>query len=159
MPGKMKWFLLYISPKAEKKVATRLQLEGINVYLPLHLSPRKWSDRIKLVEMPLFPGYLFVQTEREGLYKAVMVPGVARIVYFEGAPVEVRDSEIKAIQQFVEHAAGKECFYELGEEVKIAFGPMEGRIGKIKKIKGKYIVLVLNHLGLTARVNLDQLTK
>ena len=155
----MKWYLLYITPRAEKKVANRLRLEGIEVYLPLHLSPRKWSDRIKLVEMPLFPGYLFVKTEREGLYKAVMVPGVARIIYFEGEPVEVRESEIEAIEKFTEQAAGRDCFFDIDDQVKIAFGPLEGRIGTVKNIQGKHLVLILNHLGLQARVDLDQVVK
>ena len=155
----MKWYLLYITPRAEKKVADRLRLEGIDVYLPLHLSPRKWSDRIKLVEVPLFPGYLFVKTEREGLYKAVMVPGVARIIYFEGEPVEVRESEIEAIRTFASEAAGRDCYFDIDEEVKIAFGPLEGRVGKVKKIKGKHLVLILNHLGLQARVDLQQVVK
>lgn len=155
----MKWYLLYITPRAEKKVADRLQREGIEVYLPLHLAPRKWSDRIKLVDMPLFPGYLFVKTEREGLYKAVMVPGVARIIYFQGEPVEVRESEIAAIDEFTEKASGRDCYFDIDEDVKIAFGPLEGRVGKVKNIQGKQLVLILNHLGLQARVDLNQLVK
>lgn len=155
----MNWYLLYTAPRAEKQAADRLRLEGFEVYLPLHLCPRRWSDRIKLVELPLFPSYLFVKTDREGLYQATRLQGISRAVYFEGKPVEVLPKEIAAIHKFADKAQGLECHYELDEEVQIAFGPLEGRVGKVKKIKGNQLVLILNHLGITARVKLDQVTK
>lgn len=154
-----KWYVLYTAPRAEKKVEMRIEDMGVEVYLPIHLAPRKWTDRIKLVEMPLFSSYIFVKTEREKLYDLLQLPGVARVVYYLGQPAEVRESEIKAIHTFLEKAKGKECSFEIDEEVKIAFGPMAGTIGKVKTIKGKYVVLILNQLGLHARVALDRLVR
>lgn len=155
----MNWYLVYTAPRAEKQAAERLQLEGYEAYLPLHKVQRRWSDRLKWVEVPLFPSYLFIKTDREGLYKATRLPGLSRAVYFEGVPVEVRESEIKAVRKFEEHAQGKEVSFEMDEEVRIAFGPLEGRVGKVKKVKGNKLVLILNHLGLQAVVNVSQILR
>lgn len=150
---------MYTSPRAEKQVQQRLEEQGVEVFLPLHLSPRKWSDRVKMVEMPLFSSYLFVYTTRAALYDLVRVHGVARIIYFEGQPAVVRPQEIKAIRQFLEYANGRACRIELDDEVKIAVGPMKDAGGKIIKIGKKYIVLLLDKLGLQVQVSLDAVVK
>ena len=129
------------------------------VFLPLHLTPRKWSDRVKMVEMPLFPSYLFVMTRKSDLYDLVRIPGLARIVYFEGEPAVVRPQEIRAIRQFLECASGKACRLELDDEVRVAIGPMKDAGGKVIKIGKKYVVLLLDKLGLQVQVALDAVVK
>lgn len=153
------WYVLYTAPKAEKQVALRLQSLGEEVFLPIHLTPRKWSDRIKMVEMPLFPSYIFIKTERSRLYDIYRERGVSRIIYYLGQPAELRENEIQAIRTFLEKAKGKECSFEIDDEVKIAFGPLTGRVGKVKTIKGKHVVLILNYLGLQARVEIEKVLK
>lgn len=155
----MPWYLLYTAPRAERNANDRLVLEGFETYLPLHKIQRRWSDRLKWVEAPLFPSYIFIKTDREGLFAATKLPGVSRAVYHLGVPVVVRESEIKAVHTFEEQAQGKELTYEIDEEVKIAFGPLEGRVGKVKKVKGNKLVLILNHLGLQAVVNLNHVMR
>jgi transcription antitermination factor NusG len=153
------WYVVYTAPKAEKQVEQRLINQGFEVFLPLHLTPRKWSDRIKMVEMPLFPSYLFVLTRKSDLYDLVRVPGLARIVYFEGEPAVVRPQEIRAIRQFLECANGKSCSLELDDEVKVAVGPMKDAGGRVIKIGKKYAVLLLDKLGLQVQVALDAVVK
>lgn len=155
----MNWYLVYTAPRAEKQAADRLKLEGFEAYLPLNKVQRRWSDRIKWVEMPLFPSYIFIKTDREGLFKATRLPGLSRAVYFEGVPVVVRESEIQAVRKFEEHAQGREVTFEIDEEVKIAFGPLEGRVGKVKKVKGNRLVLILSHLGITASINIKDILR
>lgn len=154
-----KWYVLYTSPKAEKQVALRLDERGTEYYLPLHLSPRKWSDRIKMVEVPLFPSYIFIKTLRADLYDLVRVPGISRVLYFQSEPATLTEKEILLIKQFLEIARGKACSYEIDEEVKIAIGPLAGSVGKIKTVKGKYVVLTMTKLGLSVRVEKDKLLK
>jgi transcription antitermination factor NusG len=154
-----KWYVLYTTPRAEKQVEQRIATEVTEVFLPLHLSPRKWSDRVKLVEVPLFPSYIFVKTHRAQLYDLVRMAGVARILYFQKEPAVLRESEIEAIRNFLEIARGKACSFEVDEVVKVAIGPLAGTFGKIKTVKGKYVVLLLNKLGLYARVAKDQIVK
>jgi transcription antitermination factor NusG len=153
------WYVAYTTPRAEKQVQQRLEELGVEVFLPLHLSPRKWSDRVKMVEMPLFSSYLFVNTTRAVLYDLTRVHGVARIVYFEGQPAVVRPQEIKAIRQFLAYANGKACQLELDDEVRVAVGPMKDTGGKVIKIGKKYVVLLLDKLGLQVQVALDAVVK
>ncbi len=153
------WYVVYTAPRAEKQVQQRLTEQGVEVFLPIHLSPRKWSDRIKMVEMPLFPSYLFVMTRKSDLYELVRIPGLARIVYFEGEPAVVRPQEIRAIRQFLECASGKACRLELDDEVRVAIGPMKDAGGKVIKIGKKYVVLLLDKLGLQVQVALDAVVK
>lgn len=153
------WYVVYTAPRAEKQVQQRLTEQGVEVFLPIHLSPRKWSDRVKMVEMPLFPSYLFVMTRKSDLYDLVRIPGLARIVYFEGQPALVRPQEIKAIRQFLEYANGKACRLELDDEVRVAIGPMKDAGGKVIKIGKKYAVLLLDKLGLQVQVALDAVVK
>jgi len=153
------WYVVYTAPRAEKQVQQRLTEQGIEVFLPIHLSPRKWSDRVKMVEMPLFPSYLFVMARKSDLYDLVRIPGLARIVYFEGEPATVRPQEIRAIRQFLEYANGKACRLELDDEVRVAIGPMKDAGGKVIKIGKKYVVLLLDKLGLQVQVALDAVVK
>jgi len=158
-PLKMKWFVLYTSPRAEKQVDQRLKMQGVETYLPLHLTPRKWSDRIKMVEMPLFSSYIFVRTTDEILRTLLMVNGVSRIIFHNGSPAIIRDQEIIAIQEFVQVASGHECSFHLAEEVRVACGPLKNISGKITRIQGKYLVLHIEQLGLTISLNHDQVVK
>jgi transcription antitermination factor NusG len=154
-----KWYVLYTAPRAEKQVEHRLQKEGITTFLPLHLSPRRWSDRIKLIEIPLFSSYIFIHAEAPLLYRVVAVQGVSHVVYYDGKPAVVRESEITAIQQFLEQARAKELNYQPDEKVLIACGPLKNISGKIKKIGKTHVVLHLEQIGLTVTVASDQIKK
>lgn len=153
------WYVLYTAPKAEKQVQKRLQDAGEEVFLPIHVAPRKWSDRVKMVEMPLFPSYLFVHTTKDRLYDLVKIQGIARIIYFERQPAKVHDQEIKAIQEFLAYANGRACQIELDEEVRVAVGPLKNTGGKVIKIGKKFVVLMLDKLGLQVQVALDAVVR
>jgi transcription antitermination factor NusG len=154
-----KWYVLYTAPRAEKQVAQRLKQEGITAFLPLHLSPRCWSDRIKLIEVPLFSSYIFIHTWESFLYRAITLQGVSYVVYYNGKPAVIRESEITAIQQFLEQARAKELNYQPDEEVLIACGPLKNISGKIKRIGKTHIMLYLEQIGLTVTVASDQIQK
>ena len=72
------WYVLYAKPRNEKKVAERLSAAGYNVYCPLHKVKRQWSDRMKVVEEPLFKGYLFIQVEDKRRDEVFNYPGAVR---------------------------------------------------------------------------------
>jgi transcription antitermination factor NusG len=154
-----KWYVLYTAPRAEKQVERRLKKEGITAFLPLHLSPRCWSDRIKLIEIPLFSSYIFIHTVVPRLYHAITLQGVSHVVYYDGKPAVVGESEITAIQQFLEKARAKELNYHPEEEVLIACGPLKNISGKIKKIGKTHIILHLEQIGLTVTVAVNQIKK
>lgn len=155
----MNWYILYTACKAEKQVEQRILGEGVEVYLPLHLAPRRWSDRVKLVEVPLFQSYIFVHTTDEVLRMLNKITGVARIVYYNGAPAVVRDSEIMAIRTFCEKAQGLECSFSVNEEVLIACGPLKNMQGRIKRTSNGQLLLHIPQIGMTVCVHANQVVK
>ncbi|MDD3490592.1 MAG: UpxY family transcription antiterminator [Paludibacter sp.] len=155
----MEWYVLYTTARAEKHVELKLQAEGVETYLPLHKCPRKWSDRVKMVEMPLFSSYIFVNTTDEKLRTLIRVSGVARIVYYNGKPAVMRPKEIEAIREFVQKAAERECEFGLSEEVLVACGPLKDISGKIKKIGRKYLILHIEQMGITVCVKQNQVIR
>ncbi len=153
------WYALYTSPRAEKQVKDRLEREGVEVYLPLHLSPRKWSDRIKMVEVPLFNSYIFVKIEESRLRELLKVYGVSRIVYYSGKPAVVQHKEIEQIRLFLEKAAEKELSMGIGDEVMIACGPLKEMSGKIQRVGKRFLILQLEQLGVSVSVDLTQVIR
>ncbi|MDR1747010.1 MAG: UpxY family transcription antiterminator [Tannerella sp.] len=152
------WYVLYTKPRAEKRVKKRLDETGIeNSYLPLHRAPAVWSDRVRMVDKPLFPSYLFVLCKEAELRNLLQVYGVVRIVYYCGKPAKVRQREIDAIRQFLEQAV--ELPLCEGEEVEILAGAFKHISGKIRKVKKKYLMLYIEQLGSTVCVNLDKVAR
>lgn len=154
-----RWYVLYTTPRAEKQVYQRLLSAGVETFLPIHNAPRKWSDRIKFVETPLFSSYLFVRTTELQLRSLLKVNGVVRIVFHAGVPAVIRDREIKAIRDFLDKAREKELIYEIGQELLIACGPLKDISGKVKKISKTQLILHLEQLGCTVAVKIDQVIR
>ncbi|MDR1402162.1 MAG: UpxY family transcription antiterminator [Tannerellaceae bacterium] len=148
------WYVLYTAPRAEKRVNERLIGQGIEAWLPVHRSPRVWSDRVKIVEIPLFSSYIFVKCREYELRDLLKVDGVARIIYYDGKPAVVLQKEINAIRKFLEEAANHTLV--VGDEVEILAGAMKNISGKVRKIKKKYLVIYLEQMGVIAQVNLNE---
>ncbi|MDR2389275.1 MAG: UpxY family transcription antiterminator [Tannerellaceae bacterium] len=146
----LNWYVLYTSPRAEKQVRDRIRSADMECWLPLHHTPRIWSDRVKMVDVPLFHSYLFVRSSPEQLPSLLKVYGVVRIIYYNGKPAVVRPHEIEAIKDFLEQSAGHPLL--LGEEVEILTGAMKHISGKVRRIKKTYLVLYLEQLGATVCV-------
>jgi transcription antitermination factor NusG len=102
MSERPKWYAVYTKPRWEKKVNSLLQGKGIEAYCPLNKVKRKWSDRIKTVEEPLFKSYVFVRVTEDAKTSVRMTDGVVNFVYWLGKPAIVRDSEIIAIKKFLD---------------------------------------------------------
>ncbi|MDR1525383.1 MAG: UpxY family transcription antiterminator [Tannerella sp.] len=147
------WYALYTLPRAEKRVKESLEQNGVECYLPLHRSPRVWSDRVKMIDMPLFNSYIFVNCKVSEIFQMNKIKGVVRIVFYDGKPAMIRQKEIDAMKIFIEEAAGKVLCE--GDEVEILTGSMKNISGKITKIKKKYIMLHIKQLMATVCVNLE----
>lgn len=155
--SKPQWYVLYTAPRAEKQVAERLIAAGVDCWLPLHKSPRVWSDRVKMVDMPLYNSYIFVNCPETDLRKLLNTYGVVKIVYYDGKPAVVRQSEIDGIKEFLEKASCHQLCP--GEEVEILRGAMKHVSGKVKKINKNYLFLYIEQLGATVCVNLADVAK
>ncbi|MDL2245339.1 UpxY family transcription antiterminator [Parabacteroides sp. OttesenSCG-928-J18] len=152
--GKEHWYVLYTAPRAEKQVHERVKAQGMESWLPLHRSPRVWSDRVKMVDIPLFPSYLFVRTTEQQIHSLLRVYGVSRLLYYNGKPATIRQKEIDAIELFLKEASERRLLP--GDEVEILCGAMKNVSGKVKKVKKNYLLLYLEQLGATVCVNLHE---
>ena len=148
-----KWYALYTAPRAEKQVAERLRLRGVVHWLPLHRSPRAWSDRVKIVDIPLFPSYIFVCCEEKKLNELVQIAGICTYIRQGNVPSVVREEEIEAIRSFLVLAEEKPLC--MGEEVEIQCGPFKHITGKIERIDKSHVMIRLEQLGLMACVRMD----
>jgi transcription antitermination factor NusG len=99
--SKRNWYVVYTMPRWEKKVYHLLIKKGIEAYCPLNRVKKKWSDRIKWVEEPLFKSYVFVRVPEEDQTRVRMVSGVVNFVYWLGKPAIVREGEIEIIRKFL----------------------------------------------------------
>jgi transcription antitermination factor NusG len=101
-----KWFALYTKPRWEKKVNSLLHDKGVECYCPLNRVKRKWADRIKTIEEPLFKSYVFVKVDDTERTKVRLTNGVINFVYWNGKPAIVKEKEIQTIKRFLdEHEA------------------------------------------------------
>jgi transcription antitermination factor NusG len=152
-PDSLNWYALYTSPRAEKRVMEKLEQNGVECYLPLYRSPRVWSDRVKVVDVPLFNSYIFVRCNAVEIFRMHKVYGVVKVVFYDGKPAIIRQEEIDAIRMFIEEASGKMLC--TGDEVEILTGSMKNISGKIVRVKKKYLVLHIKQLMATVCVNME----
>ena len=152
--SKYRWYTLYTKPRFEKRVQKELEFNGVECYLPLHSTPRVWSDRVKLVDMPLFSSYIFVKSNESEIRSLVRTTGVVRIVFYNGKPAVIREQEIEAIKMFIDAAAGKVLC--LGDEVEILAGSLKHKSGKIVKVNKKYLILHIEQLAANVCVNTER---
>jgi transcription antitermination factor NusG len=145
-----KWYALYTRPRWEKKVNNLLVQKGIEVYCPLNKVRRKWSDRIKTVEEPLFKSYVFVKVGDEERTKVRMTDGVVNFVYWEGKPAIIKEKEIQTIKRFLdEHENVEVVKIDLneGDRVQVVAGPMMDQEGKVLEVKNKVAKVCIDSLG------------
>ncbi len=139
---KLPWYALYVHSRAEKKVYEQLLKMGYEAYLPLVTKMKKWSDRLKKVEEPLFKSYLFVRADIRKYYDIVQIPGVTKFVKFENQAVVVPQNQINAIKKYCDdyveedEKAANMDLHE-GQLVRITSGAMTGLIGRLAPIDNK----------------------
>lgn len=154
-----KWFAVYTKPRWEKKVAALLSQRGVENYCPLNKVRRRWSDRIKLVEEPLFKSYVFVKVTDDERTTVRMTDGVINFVYWDGKPAIIRDKEILAIRRFLddyENVRLVQMELEPGQRVRIAAGPLMDYEGKILELKHKVAKVAIDSLGFLLVAEVDK---
>lgn len=136
-PEVPKWYAAYTSANHEKRVAHGLGRRTVECYLPLYGSVRRWKDRRVRLETPLFPGYVFVKIALRERLRVLQVPGVARLVAFEGYPAPVPDEDIEAIRTCLagEHTLRPYPYLQRGQRVRVLSGPLAGLTGVVVRRK------------------------
>jgi len=155
----LKWYAIYTRPRWEKKVNTLLTEKGIESYCPLNRVRRKWSDRIKTVEEPLFKSYVFVKINDEERSKVRMTVGVVNFVYWDGKPAVIKEKEIQTIRRFLDEYENVSVVkMEIGpdERVRVVSGPMMDQEGRVLEVKNKTAKVCIDSLGYMLIAHIDK---
>ena len=128
----------------------RLEAKGIPAFGALAPFARQWSDRVKRVRMPLFPGYVLAQPAEGALVAALSVPGVVGVVRRgDGEPAPVTEAEVEAVRRLVEGVTVSGALpelleppLELGTEVVVVDGPFKGLVGELLETGGTTKVVI-----------------
>ncbi|MET0391945.1 MAG: UpxY family transcription antiterminator [Chitinophagaceae bacterium] len=158
-----KWLAIYSRPRWEKKVNQLLTEKGLESYCPLNKVRRKWSDRVKIVEEPLFKSYVFVKISDEDRTKVRMTPGVINFVYWSGKPALIKEKEINTIKRFLnehENVELQPMNLQVDQRVKITTGPLMDQEGQVMSLHRKMVKVAIDSLGyvLVAYIDKSKLT-
>lgn len=138
------WFALRTKPRWEKIAAEILHNKGYDEFLPLYKSGRRWSDRYKELELPLFPGYLFCRLNSDARAPVLTTPGVLSFVGIRRIPLPVEDSEIEAVRTIIASGLAVEPwpFLQVGSRVRIEYGALKGLEGILLRLKSRCRLVV-----------------
>jgi transcription antitermination factor NusG len=145
-----KWYAVYTRPRWEKKVNNLLEAKGIESYCPLNKVRRKWSDRIKTIEEPLFKSYVFVKIDEDARTNVRMTDGVINFVYWNGKPALIKEREIQTIKRFLDEYENVELIkidLKPQQRVKVIAGPLMDQEGKVLEVKHKQVKVAIDSLG------------
>ena len=154
-----KWLAVYTRPRWEKKVNQLLIEKGLESYCPLNKVRRKWSDRVKLVEEPLFKSYVFVKVKDEDRSKVRMTDGAINFVYWDGRPAVIREKEITAIRRFLDEYENVEATpvdLKINQRVRITNGTLMDKEGKVLDVRHKTAKIAIDSLGYILIATIDR---
>lgn len=158
-----KWLAVYTRPRWEKKVNMLLTEKGLESYCPLNKVRRKWSDRMKVVEEPLFKSYVFVKVDNEDRSAVRMTNGAINFVYWNGKPAVIKEKEINAIKRFLneyENVEANPVDLKVNQRVRITNGTLMDKEGKVLDVRHKTVKVAIDSLGyiLVAYIERTKLT-
>jgi transcription termination/antitermination protein NusG len=139
-----RWYAVYTVVRHEKAANTALKEKQIDTFLPLREVISQWKDRRKRVLLPLFPGYLFVNTTLDYKLDILNTPGIVRILGISGTPASIPDDQIESIRKLLDSKVPFDPYPYLkeGKRVIVTHGPLEGVVGRIVKRKGSNKLLL-----------------
>jgi transcription antitermination factor NusG len=153
------WYAVYTRPRWEKKVDALLQRQKLPTYCPLNKVKRKWSDRYKIVEMPLFPSYVFVHITEAEKTPVRMVDGVVNFVYWQGKPAIIREEEIDLIKRFLgeyQQVEVQTLVLTEGQRVRILTGAFTDQVASVVKDLHKRAVVKIESLGVALVATIEK---
>ena len=140
------WYAIYVNVRHEKKVMQKLLEKGMEAYVPIVKQMKQWSDRKKMVEVPLINGYVFANLSTSELDKPKYIPGVVNYVKFGGKPAIIRAAEIEGLKYFVnkghvfEEANEEEL--KVGDVVKFSMSEFKSFTAVIENIMGNDFAII-----------------
>ena len=141
------WFAVRTRSNFEQLTATVLRSKGLEEFLPVAMARRRWSDRVKTIETPLFPGYVFCRFDRSNRLPILTVPGVVSVIGVGKEPMPIPDHEIEAIETVLRSGLHSQPWPYLpgGQRIRIEKGALTGLEGIVvngKKNEWRLVVSV-----------------
>ncbi len=153
-----RWYAAYTCAKHEKRVAEQFTQRALENFLPQYESVRRWKDRRVKLQLPLFPGYVFVRLALRDRLRVLETPSVVRLVGFNGRPAALPDKEMEALRACVKArlAAEPHAYLTVGRRVRIKTGPLAELEGVLIRKKNTFrVVLSLDLIARSAAVEVD----
>ena len=153
-----RWYAAYTCSRHEKSVARQLDERQVQSFLPVYRSWRRWADRRKQIELALFPGYVFVRIALPERLRVLEIPGVVRLVSFNGQPAPLPEHDIEALRNGLEQGMYAEAhpYLQAGRKVRMVRGPLAGTQGILLRKKDKLrFVISLDVLMRSVAVEVD----
>lgn len=150
---------MYTRPRWEKKVHFLLKDKGIESYCPLNKVRRKWSDRIKIVEEPLFKSYVFVKVDESDRAAVRTTDGVINFIYWDGKPAVIREKEIQAIKKFLdehENVSVVKAEFKPSQRVVVTAGTLMDKEGHVLEVKNKVARVAIESMGYILVADIDK---
>src|SRR5882672_1401889 len=134
----LRWYAAYTCANREKRVREQLEQRSVESFLPVYEAVRRWKDRRMQLQLPLFPGYVFVRMALVDRLRVLQVPSVVRLVGFNGHLSALHDEEIEGLKKGLAGGVRAEPhpFLTAGRRVRIRTGPLQGREGILIRRKG-----------------------
>ena len=147
-----KWYVVYSKPKCERRIDDALTRKGITSWCPLTKTQRKWSDRVKTIEIPIFRSYVFVHITDDEKYQVLITPGVLNFIHYLGKPAIVRQEEIDLMKKFLlEKDAKFEVVssegFKQNSKVKVSHGVFIDKEGTVLRDGKKKVYVQIESLG------------
>lgn len=140
------WYAVYTCARHEKAVARHFEERDLSYFLPLYQAVHTWNKRSSRVSLPLFPGYVFVQTDMHNRFKPLQIPGVLHYVSAGTMPCAIASEEIDALRKVLVNSkeVGPHPYISTGQLVQITSGPLSGLRGTVQRTKSgnRFIVSV-----------------
>jgi transcription antitermination factor NusG len=152
------WYAVRVRSRSEKSVAAIARYNGFEEFLPLYRSRRHWSDRVKSLDLPLFPCYVFCRVDPACRLQLLTIPGVQHIVGAGKTPLPVNGAEIAALQVAAQSGLPAEPwpFLRAGQRVLLERGPLAGLEGLLIEIRKNFrLLLSVNLLNRAVAVEID----
>jgi transcription antitermination factor NusG len=154
-----RWYAAYTAPRHEKRVTQQMEDRRIDCFLPLYRSLRRWKDRSKQLDLPLFPGYVFVHLALQDRLQVLQLPGVVHLVSFCGTPAALPDADIESLRNGLggDVHAEPHPYLAAGRRVRVRSGAVAGMEGILVRRKHKFrVVLSISLIQRAVAIEVDE---
>ena len=159
LTAQARWYAVYTCANHEKRVADQFESRSVEHFLPQYESVRRWKDRKVRLHLPLFPGYVFIHLALQERLRVLQVPGVVRLVGFNGSPTAMPEEDMNRIRDLLGQGWRTEPhpFLQVGKRARVVRGPLTGTEGIVARRKNRRrLVLSFDLIQRSIAVEIDE---